>query len=368
MKKKINNIYKKSLCILFIIIYLCSSIINVNAAILNIENVANEFSNTKLIQELANAEYVVNAKVDTVNKKLDIYGSEGKIFSFNYSDEYIEYDNRDMVITEDNCTGNIFDILWMQGVIDSVLKVSGYEGKTFKQDETYPNDYDTYGLQMDFEDYYFSGTDEDGGSWTKSGSVLKYFKISLDTTKIDALMTNYGVDIDTLDTDKKFLESLVPTIEAKDITENSATIYANVKHSNTDYDETIFCFIYRSDSKEGTYEQVSGGAINCTEAVGLVDEGLKSNTTYYYKAMVYGGKEYSDVLEVTTNSLASTSNNSGANANNSENKDDTNKSKKEGVNNPDTGSFISTISIIGAIGIIIAIGIAIKKKNRVYKI
>jgi len=74
--------------------------------------------------------------------------------------------------------------------------------------------------------------------------------------------------------------------------------------------------------------------------------------------------------EEVKNRNVNTNTNTSDTTSTSSNESKTDSTSKDGkdINNPDTGSFISTISIIGAIGLVTAIGIAIKKKNRVYKI
>lgn len=264
------------------------------ASMLSINDVSKQFEKTPVVQKLLELdnEATITSKVNNEEKKLDIYISDEKVFSFTFTDSYIEYDNRSAVVTEDNYGDGLETAIWIQAVMESVLTLSGYEGKDMSEDVTL-NDYDTYGIQLETEKYKFSGS-EDGSTWNISGEYFKYFKISLDTSKIDALVAKYGTNNNQ---DNEVIANLVPELEAKDITATSVTIYPKVNYNGT---SDIFCYVYRSDSKNGTYKKLSDLAVNCSNPVGIVDEELKSNTTYYYKAIVDGGTKYSDILSITT--------------------------------------------------------------------
>lgn len=298
MKRNLKNLFILSLVITIFLL----NTIRVYASMLSINDVSKQFENSSVVQGLSQFGMSITSKVDSENKTLDINNESEKIFSFVYTDDYIEYSNRDTVITEDNCTDDIATAMWVVGIMESVFTLSGYEEKTLSDDANY-NDYDTYGIQLETEDYEFVNSDEDGGTWTTSGDYIRYFKITLDTEKIDTLISKYGVDQEEQDPNKKILADFVPTLEAKNITENSVTLYPKVlNYYNTDSNYKVNCYIYRSDSEDGVYKKISDVPVNCLDSVGMVDEGLKSNTTYYYKAIIDVGKNYSDILSVTTKS------------------------------------------------------------------
>ena len=185
MNKKVKKIFSG-----FVAVFMYFLLVNkVSAAILSIEDVSKQFNETPEIKELSGLFGTITSKVNFDEKTLDIYSKSEKIFVFKYTDEYIEYDNRNFVVTPENCMDGMFDILWVGGVMESVFILSGYENKGLVENVKYNNTYDEYGLQLDAENYNFSGEDENGGSWSSSGEHLKYFKISLDTEKIDALIT-----------------------------------------------------------------------------------------------------------------------------------------------------------------------------------
>lgn len=341
--------YFKNVIKLFVIsIMFLLTMENVSASTLTIDSVSSQFNNSDLVQGLASFQITVKSSVDSTNKTLDIYSDGEKVFSFNYGDDYIEYDNRSAIVTEENWDDDIFIAACLEGIIDSVIKLSGYENKTISNYTV--NNYDTYGIQLEAEDYSFSSTDQDGSITNTSGSHIKYFKISLDTEKIDALMANYGVDAEEQDPNKELINSLTPTLEVKNITENSVTLYPSIPYTNTDPNYTVNCYIYRSNSENGTYEKISDWAVNCLDSVGITDNNLKSGTTYYYKTMVYGGTKFSDIITVTTKSSISIDNNI--------------SSDEDQIENPNTGDNIKYVII--SLGLVLAVisicGYKLKKK------
>ncbi len=273
----------------------------VNAKILTIEEVVSTFSEAPQIKELNDFGSKIEAKYNSTKKTIDVYAqdsenSESEIiasFVYNNSDNYIELNKRDYVVTEDNLFADFYDALGMIGIIESIFIQSGYNNLTIKESD-YSNTYDTYGLQLETEHYDFSGNEE-SGSWNISGDAIKYFKISLDTDKITKLVKDYGEDIK-----EEEKSTLVPTLELKEITSNSASLHPEVKNI-VNSSKDVSCHIYRSLEKDGDYEKVSKTAINCLDPDALfVDTHLKSNTTYYYKAMVTNGDKYSNIIEVKT--------------------------------------------------------------------
>lgn len=344
MKKK--NYIKNIFYLFLISIILFGNVNNVYASKIDIHNVATEFEKTIVVEGLTSLGTTINANINETNKNFDIYTENEKAFSFTYNDEYIEYDNRNTIVTKENCLEDFFTPIWIESVIQSIFNASGHINKTIYRKGNYTDTYDTYGIQMETESCNFSGTDDDGSTW----DYIKYFKISFDTNKIDALVNKYGILADNFEANPE-TKNLVPTLEAKDITENSVTLYPEVANYDS---EDVFCFIYRSNDINGTYEKISSAAVSCSDGIGIIDKNLKSNTTYYYKAIVYGGEKYSDIIKVSTKG---------------------NLVVDEGIDedptipeNPQTGSFISTISVCGAITLIIGIIYYVKKKNSIYKI
>jgi hypothetical protein len=77
-------------------------------------------------------------------------------------------------------------------------------------------------------------------------------------------------------------------------------LYPSIPYTNTDPSYAVWCEIYRSTSEDGEYELVSNTKVNCLSGIGLTDEDLSMNTTYWYKTKVDYGTIYSDPIKVTT--------------------------------------------------------------------
>lgn len=316
-KKSFYAKFKNIITILLVGIIFFSSISSVYAQTLTIQEVDNKFKEL-FVNELGSE---LSTTIDETNKKLEIKSGNDVLVTLKYDTDYIEYDNRNSQPTQENATDNMIDLLCIGGIIEAVLELSGYENKTIKEAD-YSNTFDTYGFELDYEEYEFKG-EEDGSSWSISGDYIKYLKLSLDTEKIKALMNTYGTDASTTDPNKDIINSLTPSLRADDITDNSITLYPQIPFTSTNSDYAVFCDIYRSDSENGNYEKISDAAVNCLDSVGLVDNNLKSNTTYYYKTVVTDGTKYSNVLAVTTKDASS-----------------------DGIDNPQTGAFFNTIIAI----------------------
>ena len=179
---------KKFKKIFLILILMFVGIVGVSAETLGIEKVSEQFDKSNI--------FGFTSKVNNTDKTFDIYDEDEKTFSLTYGDDYLEYDNREVTITPENYANSIIPAFLIQDVLESVITLSGYIDKTLSEDATYINTYDTYGIQLEIESYNFSGSDENGSSWDIKGEAVKYFKISLDTEKIDALIEKYGVDIE----------------------------------------------------------------------------------------------------------------------------------------------------------------------------
>ena len=195
MNKKVKKIFSG-----FVVVFMYFLLVNkVSAAILSIEDVSKQFNETPEIKEFAHLGLILTSRVNTNDKTLDIYNESEKIISLKYTDNYIEYDNRDFVITKENCMRATDQSFALYGVIESIRILSGYEDKSFSESVKYTDTYDTVGYEIVTEWYDFSDEYEDSNSWGISGEYTKYFKMSLDTEKIDVLMSKYGVDLDYFD-------------------------------------------------------------------------------------------------------------------------------------------------------------------------
>lgn len=350
MSKKVINLIFLIVVSLFVV-----NVTKVNAKVLKIDEVKDGFNNSATVKEFQTIGINLSSKIDEKNKKLDIYakedsGNEEKIFSFNYSDDYVEFDNRNTVITEEIVSDSVATFLCLGGVMETIFALSGFENKTFKEDAVLDS-YDVYGIQIESEKYNFSNQ-ENGGSSTLSGDYIKYFKMSLDTDKISAFMNKYGVDaVDDNKYDEEIIK-LVPIVEAKDVKETSITIFTKVVSDKVDIPENIMCDIYRSTKKDGEYKKISDSSVNCSGGIGITDEGLTAGTTYYYKAVIMGGNKFSESILVTTKSAAA----------------ETEAKKDETVENPKTGIVSNTVLIVSGLLLTSGIYIILRKKNIINKI
>ncbi len=342
LKKFFYQKYRKVICLFLVCIIFFSSINDVFAKMLTIDEVSSEFNKLGI---------GYSSSVDSVNKKLDIYLGSEKVMTFNYTDEYIEYIDRDTVLSKETAVNQFGIVFCLVGVVNSILNLSGYEDVGIAEDGEDSSkltdfQYDTYGIEMETEHYEYGGTD-DSGTWSMSGEYIRYFKMSFDTDKIDALVASGEF---SKEEDKETFTDLIPTLEATNVTENSVTLYPSVSNASADSDFEVYCYIYRSTSETENYEKISDMAVNCVDGVGLVDDKLQSNTTYYYKAIVRDGDKYSDVVKVTTKGTSSD-----VNTSNNDNEDD--------IVNPQTGIFFPIMAIFVMVISVTFILLCVKKKD-----
>ena len=264
---------------------------NVYAKTLTISEVKEEFDD--FIENSLN-EYGMSltTTIDSENNKLDIYNGTEKYLSFKYTDDYIEYEDRDTLIAIETADSSFGTLLVIGGVLQSILNLSGYEDYELNIDDNVDMStlYNDYGIAAETEEYEFH--DENSHI---SGDYIRYFKISLNTDKIDALVAKYGYK----EPEEPVISKI--TITASDILENSIVLFPKMEFT-TEVDENYVreCYVYRSKSEDGTYEKISNVLVNCSGEVGLKDENLASGVTYYYKATSEDGAVSSEVIKVTT--------------------------------------------------------------------
>ena len=352
----------------------------VQARMLTSTEVFNDFKTT-FIDPMNSHGGKLTVSNDTTNKKYTVYSDSIPLATFDYTDSYVEYDHRTVEITQENLEKELGAMFCYDAMVNSILKLSGYEDKTIRSDE-FPeleDTFDQYGYQVDFEHHDFQGND-----MSVSGEFVKYFKMSFDTAKIDILMNRYGIDKEEYeeiinnnnnnnnndnennnnngnnnndyDSDdenmNEILRTMVTTLEVQNITSNSVTLKPSVIFSTTKDDFKIYCDIYRSTTKEGTYEKLTKEPINCFNKDSYTDSGLKSNTTYYYKTKIVQSNKYSEVYSITTKATD-------AAAASSANKGDT-------VKNPETGVVTYTVASLAVI-IASVVALLYTRKKSVFK-
>ena len=296
-----KRVLKKIGSLLIVSVFLFTITSKVSAKTLTIDEVSDAFNKTKFVETFKELGINLSSKVD--QDKIDIYLDDTKKFSLTHGADYLEFDNQGVTLNKENYNSLAKDELVkafaIGGIMEAIITASGHDNKFINEDSDYSNTYDDYGLKL--EEQTFNIDEHDGDNYVKLDfSYLKYFKMSLDSTKIDALIEKYGTDISLDSANKEIINSLTPSLEAKNITEDSVTLYPLIKYDIKENRYQLLCNIYRSNSKNGTYEKITKEAVNCTDYVGYTDKNLKSNTTYFYKTLLVDGTKYSDTLEIKT--------------------------------------------------------------------
>ena len=213
---------KKSVIIVFVILCVFISTLDVYAKVLTVDDLTQSFSKSSIIeavQQITNDNY--SLKIDSENNILELYQNEEKVLSVDYNSEFIEYVTKDNEVTQDNLDNNFNDAIWMMAILETVFIASGYEDKFIESDSEFENTYELYGIEMETEDYNFSGKDENS-EWSTKGTYLKRLKISLDTDKIDRLISTYGTDKTESIVDDEGTEEITGVEETTNETNNSS--------------------------------------------------------------------------------------------------------------------------------------------------
>ena len=174
-----------SFVILFAIMMLLSD--KVSARMLTINDV-NQKLTTYLNEFNTNQNMNLSTAINTSDSTLDIFDSTEKIGSIRYTDEYIEYNNRNIAITEENVSKYNKLERCIDYIYKSIVQLSGYNWFFKSEEINYSNTYDELGLEFDNEEfnnsYYFT-----------------HYKMSLNTEKIGAYVSEYGSAYDCIDPD-----------------------------------------------------------------------------------------------------------------------------------------------------------------------
>ena len=189
---------KKIITLLLIGLTFFSSIgsINAEATILNIEEIDPIFK--KNYKKTVGSE--ITTQIDNTNKKYKITGKDGEEgLSFTIGEDYIEYvDNTTLEGKPEEAIKSMATLIVIGNMIQTLIDASGIEGKTLsdkfdmnilKTDESY----NKYGLKI-ITEHYENKTESETLKSNVSYDYIKYFKMSLNTEKIQALMNTYGVE------------------------------------------------------------------------------------------------------------------------------------------------------------------------------
>lgn len=270
--------------LLVIICFLFISV--VDARTLTIQEITTGFMDSAIIKEI-NASAEENQKIsianNTDNNSIDIYIGDNVHRSYSYLDGAISHEDTREINTE-NANDQLADIIFYYGLVDSVITKSGFD---FQRVNEVPSDfvwdYQAYNLYLETEKYDFGGG--------QSGDFLREFKVGFDTDKITAFVNAVGLK------EEDNVKDLVPAIKVTKKTKNSVTLSVFV----ADNSKERFCYIYKSETKDGEYEKLSEMAVSCSKTItSYIDEDIYPNKTYYYKSMVLGGEKFSNIVKVST--------------------------------------------------------------------
>ena len=222
------------------------------------------------------------------------------------------------------------------GVFYSVMKLTGHENANLMSSITNAT-YDQYGFEYTEGNY----TIEDNGS-TLSGTYPKLFKVSLDPTKIDALVEAYSI--------VALPQNLKPVIKIVDTDDDEISFKVTVDDDSRQYR----CYIYRSTSENGTYTAIYNEAYDCSKGTTVVitDDSVVKGSKYYYKAAIDNGSDFETDLADFGNAVANGNVSSAvaAKASTAASGGGTNHGTNDVKKNPNTGVGDSSIVlIIGAV-------------------
>lgn len=322
-----NNYFKKMFSILLCSLMFFTDLLDTYAEIIDINDVEQKF------EELS----PYNLEIDSTNKKINVMNNDNQVaFSFTYGDDYIEYENRNGNITEENAIEEGSKNIIFNYLLNALAELAGNNNElnfdNFNPDNV---DYDVHGLQVESIPYSF---ELDIGSI--KGQFIKYLKISLDTDKITKLYEDFGPQIGDA------IMKLVPELKVSKLTKDSVVITLSLEKLSTDETE-YYCDIYRADSEKGEYKKINSELLKCNDIVEFTDSSLKENTTYYYKAKVRDEEFFSEILKVTTKKVEVTNDNT-----------------EQKVENPKTGIIYPAVTLTILLGATIIIRKNIVRKNR----
>ena len=330
----------------------------VNAKVYTIEELSEKYN------EVAKENGVgIYSKVDTENNKLLIYSVSDEntsIFAFNYDGKSISYEDHDSVIsnTDERFSLDFFTLLNISIVMQSTFELMGYKDVIIDENEEMFNYYDRYGLSLKNETYEFNNESDDGSS-SVSGILIREFKLSLDSDKIDALVSEFSLPA---------LE-FVPSIKTENVTEDTITFTINSNYNDNSQNNKLKYHVYRSENEDYGFEKISKYAYVYGTTNKVTDTNLEPGKTYYYKVQFLNNETDSEIIKVTTsgnNNIENEENSNESediteNTNSTENVTSSEEETKDGITNPKTGAKLpTTIMLISLILLVIF-------KNKLFK-
>lgn len=324
---------KKILSLIMIGVLSLCFIKGVNAKICDIEEIASVYE--QLAKESG---FGINVKYDSTSQKLLIYSTEDEttpVFAYDYDGKSISYKD-DSAISDDSerFSKDLLAIYNIAFAIQSTFKVMGYDDVIIDYDEQIFSDYDKYGIIYKTEEYEFN-YDGEGYGGTISGAIIREFKLSLDSDKIDKLINDFSLPKLTF----------VPSIKPKKITENTITFTIESNHNDNSQNNKLKYMVYRSENESFGFEKITDKNYVYGSTTEIADTNLEPGKTYYYKVEFLNSETPSEIIKVTTSGNSNTDNEE--NNDNNENQNENNNVDKEdtGKKNPNTGAFYPAIAI-----------------------
>ena len=250
------------------------------------ENVLEDGDNTLTISK-DDVNHKINVVFTTQDKEYEI--------SYNYTDEYIESDNRSVSVTREDLKKNLVSYLILGGLSNSIINAAGYEEYNLSEAYSY-NNYDIYGLLAEEEEIVFDANEEENLP-SASGNYIRYYKMSLEKSKVDKLIEDYGK---------------IHGVSVKTFKNSSAVLsFSEITSNSVKINEAPLCYVYRSNTIDGEYTPVTKSLINgvetytkllvkCDGTNTIVDDNLMPNTTYYYKVEVLASSKTNPVSTILT--------------------------------------------------------------------
>lgn len=318
----------------------------VNAKVYTIEEFANKYN------EIMDSDSL-DAHAFIENDKLQIYDKNKTelLFTFYHDGKSIYYEDYESVISEttERFKYDLNVMVHIQLITETLMSLMGYENVELDDESMDNNNYDKYGFILTGEYYEFKHENENGHSRIY-GTIIRNFKISLDSDKIANLVNDYSI----------LKLDFVPSLEIKKITESSVTLNVKSNYEDTTKNDKLKYYIIRSENEDYGYERINEKAYNYGSTNEVTDNNLESGKTYYYKVyFVNNDTTYNNNVTVTTlsnNNAENENNNNNENTNTteSENKTTTEETTKDGRTNPKTGAKLPTaVMLIALISVII---------------
>lgn len=335
--------------ILFIVLMVVSIIlpVNVGAAEIStftVEHLADTIESSLLKDKILNSlkssesDVVTLSATPTASGITLTYTKNGETLSFNY--EYSSTTTRSIKYTLDTSSADA-DII-SKVYIASFMQFWIYEASQY--------------ANMDYMVDNFSSSSSASTGTTESTTTCNIDDYGICITSDE---TAHKVEMEFLLSDLfavklneelNVLTSVTSSIEAKEVSSTSVTLYPNTLGYKND---AKFCNIYRANEENGEYIKITGFAVGCDGTLGFKDDELDSGETYYYKAQYIDSKVFSSPIKVTT-------------LDEEEEQDEKLGEKK--YKNPETGTFANELFIALLLLAAITSVMVLKKRFKFYKI